>query len=335
MVTVMWGGKYGLLGSSELPSPSDEPEYYGLDLAAVTGSTKTKASVMVAGWDGAVGFSGPFSRSGGYGSVGLNQDTASVASVTLGYFSGTTNADGAHVTVGLSDLSGGAVYSGKQLQGNGRIAAAGDVNGDGYDDLVVGDPEDAEVTGVDGALGGRVLVYYGSAAGITPDTAPVQITQNTAGVPDTSEKGDDFGASVTVADLNGDGLDEIVVGTPREGIGGARRTGRVTVIPGRASGALGTGAYSYSQYTAGVPGADESDDYFGTTVSTGDINGDGKPELLVSGVGEDNMTGAVWVFPGSASGPKAAGTHMITASAVNLKQGGGTYLGGMGLFWVI
>ncbi|MBT2418636.1 hypothetical protein J7F01_12250 [Streptomyces sp. ISL-22] len=36
----------------------------------------------------------------------------------------------------------------------------------------------------------------------------------------------------------------------------------MTVIPGRASGALGTGSYSFSQDTSGVPGASETDDFF-------------------------------------------------------------------------
>lgn len=140
---------------------------------------------------------------------------------------------------------------------------------------------------------------------------------------------------LTVADLNQDGVDDIVVGTPYEGVAGKNRSGEVTVIPGRKTGALGTGSYAFNQYTAGIPGGNEVDDFFGTTVFAGDVNGDGKPELFVGAPGENNSTGAVWVLPGSATGPKAGGSHVFTAASVNLTQQNGTLLGGNGLLWAI
>ena len=340
LVTVLWGGKNGLTTGTDLPAPSDYLERYGTDLAALSIGAGSRTQVAVAGSDSLV-FKGPFSRTGTYGSAVPDQNTASPASVALGDFDGDTVLDLAVTTQGLSDLSGGEVYVDpattvmQPKRGNGLIAASGDVNGDGYADLVVGDPWEPDVAGVDGALGGRVLVYYGTAKGIAATTEPVQVTQDTAGVPGASEKDDEFGGALAVADLNRDGLADIVVGAPSEGVAGKSRAGSVTVIPGRRTGALGTGSSSFTQDTAGVPGASETDDFFGTTVSVGDVNKDGKPELFVSAAYENNATGAVWVFPGGTSRPTATGTKLFTGPAVGLTQKSDTALGGYGLLWVI
>jgi hypothetical protein len=341
-VTVLWGSRNGLTSGTDLPTPAtadQEPKYYGLDVAALSIGGGTQTRVSVAGYDATVHFEGPFSRNGSFGAVTLNQDTASAESVALGDFDGNHVPDPVVVTTRLSDLSGGQVYTnpsyGNELQqGNGLIAASGDLNGDGYGDLVVGDPDEPDKAGVDGELGGRILVWYGSKHGIANDAKPVQITQNTAGVPGSSEKDDHFGGALAVADLNRDGLADIVVGSPYEDL--ARPdSGQVTIIPGRASGALGTGAYSFSQDTAGVPDASEAYDTFGATVSVGDIDKDGRPELFVGAPGENNYTGAVWVFPGGSSRPTATGSRVFTAKAVGLTQQDGTLLGGNGLLWVI
>ncbi|MFG1666112.1 FG-GAP repeat protein [Streptomyces sp. Y7] len=338
-VTVLWGSGSGLTSGTDLPSPSNSPHYYGRDVAALSTGAGTRTRVAVAGYDGAVHFAGPFTRAGGFGSRTLNMDTGSLESVALGDFDGDAVPDPAVVTSRQSDLTGGLVHTrfsyGEELQGNGLIAATGDVNGDGYGDLVAGDPDEPQVAGVDGALGGRVLVWYGSAHGIAYDTEPAQLTQNTSGVPGTSEKHDAFGGSLAVADLNRDGLADIVVGTPYEGVAGKNRSGEVTVIPGRRTGALGAGSYAFNQYTAGVGGGNELDDFFGTTVSAGDVDKDGRPELFVGASGENNSTGAVWVFPGGSSGPTARGSRVFNAFSVNLTQGNGTGLGGEGLLWVI
>lgn len=337
-VTVLWGSAGGLTSGTELSTPADDPGYYGHDIAALGTGGGAKTRVAVSGWDGTVIFSGPFSQTGTFGSVHYNQETPSTESVALGDFNGDAVPDPAVATSRLDGLTGGQIYTDlaydKDLTGNGLIVAAGDLNGDGYADLVAGDPDEPEQAGRDGASGGRVLVWYGSAAGVTTDTAPAVITQNTAGVPGASEKYDAFGGALTVADLDRDGLADIVVGSPFEDLAEGR-AGQVTVIPGRATGALGTGSYSFSQDKAGVPGASETDDFFGTTVSVGDVNKDGRPELFVGAAGENNYTGAVWVFPGGSSRPTATGSKLFTAASVGLSQQSSTLLGGNGLLWVI
>jgi hypothetical protein len=338
-VTVLWGGRSGLTNGTDLPTPSADPTYYGLDVAALSTGGGVRTQVVVAGYEGSVHFEGPFSRTGTFGSVIENRDTASVETVALGDFNGDAFPERVVATTRLSDLSGGEIHinpliPNDPLPDNGLIAATGDLNGDGCADLVVGDPDDPDTAGVDGATGGRVLVWYGSARGIATDTKPVQITQNTSGVPGASEKDDNFGGSLAVADLNRDGLADIVVGAPYEDLAKAN-AGQVTVIPGLRTGALGTGAYAFTQDTSGIPGSSEAHDFFGTTVSAGDINRDGKPELFVTASGENNYTGAVWVFPGGTSRPTTTNSRVFTANTVGLTQPDSTLLGGNGLLWVI
>ncbi|MFE9623938.1 VCBS repeat-containing protein [Streptomyces sp. NPDC006527] len=349
-VTVLWGSRGGLTSGTELPAaaaPGMAQWRHGLDISVVRGASAARTEVLVAGWGGAVRVTGPFTRTGGYGTVAAESGDSGIDSVALGDFDGDGSPERVHVTYGQSGQTGGWVYVDpherdpaaglppRLTHGNGHIAATGDVNGDGYDDLVVGDPDEPEVAGVDGALGGRVLVWYGSAAGIADDAVPAQLTQNTAGVPDASEKGDAFGGALTVADLNRDGLADIVIGVPYETVGTKWSAGQVTVIPGRRTDALGTGAYTFTQDTVGVPDASEPGDQFGMTVAVGDVTRDGRPELFIGGTGENAHTGAVWVLPGFPAGPTPARSRVFDAPSVGLPQQTGTALGGNGLGWVI
>lgn len=79
------------------------------------------------------------------------------------------------------------------------IAGGGDVNDDGYDDVVVGAPYKA---GMPGSDTGYVYVYYGSAAGINPTPYIIR----------SARQGDNFGVSVFVAKLNNDKPADIVIG---------------------------------------------------------------------------------------------------------------------------
>ncbi|BAU87878.1 hypothetical protein SLA_7012 [Streptomyces laurentii] len=337
MVTVLWGSGTGLTSGTVLPTPHPGT-YFGLDVAALSTGPGAKTEVLVAGYAGATRFTGPFTSGGTYGQAVEIRETPSLASVALGDFDRGGYPDEAAVTVRQHDLSGGAVYiapgSGDPQQaGNGLTTATGDVNGDGYADLVVGDPDEPEKAGADGAPGGRVLLWYGSAQGIARDAKPVQLTQDTPGVPGGSEKGDEFGAALAVADLNRDGLADIVVGSPGEDTGPAD-AGTVTIVPGRRTGALGSGSYVFTQDTPDVPGGGEPGDKFGNALAAGDINKDGNPELFISAEAENNYTGAIWVLPGGTGGPTAKGSSMITAPSVGFPQQDSTRLGGTGSFGI-
>jgi hypothetical protein len=335
-VKVLWGSRNGLTKGTFLQEYGSDRR--GLDVAAVSLGAGSRTKVLVGGERFTQVFKGPFAG-GSYGSDVSTLTPDAVGSVALGDFNRSGSPDqvvfgalrpelsGSPITV---NHAGTATWPDPLEQGNGLIAATGDVNGDGYADLVVGDPLEPVTAGVDGELGGRVLVYRGSANGITRAQKPEVITQQTSGVPGTSEEGDRFGGGLAVADLNRDGAAEIVVGAPYETVGSVERAGTVTVIPGRRSGALGTGGYSFQQDTTGVPSGNEAGDFFGTTVSAGDLNRDGRPELVVGAAGENGGNGAVFVLAGGSSRPTGTGSRVFTLESLGMAQADG-WLGGKGL----
>ncbi|WP_326653956.1 MULTISPECIES: FG-GAP-like repeat-containing protein [unclassified Streptomyces] len=176
----------------------------------------------------------------------------------------------------------------------GRSLAAGDLNGDGYADLAVGQPVAAESGHT--AKGGAVTAVFGSATGLT-STGRLTFSQDTTGVPDTGETGDDMGASISIGDVNLDGYGDILTGLPGEDItrGGVARTnaGQVILLRGSATGPTATGSVAYHQDTAGVPGDTETNDRLGSSVSLTDLSGYTRADLAIGADGEDANDGAV------------------------------------------
>ncbi|MFI8188649.1 FG-GAP-like repeat-containing protein [Streptomyces sp. NPDC085946] len=109
----------------------------------------------------------------------------------------------------------------------------GDVNGDGYADVLVGAPGEDVGTARDA---GSVTVLYGSAAGLGTSGAK-SWTQDTSGVPGTAETGDSFGSAVDLRDLTKDGRADLVIG-----VGGENGTGGLWTLRSTATGPTTTGA---------------------------------------------------------------------------------------------
>lgn len=199
--------------------------------------------------------------------------------------------------------------------------ASGDINGDGHDDLVVGQRGGVDETAGDAdAPGGLVGVYYGGGDGLAgtegPGTAPQWWSQNSPGVPGAAEQGDAWGNDLSVADVDGDGFADVAVGSPGEDADGEADAGAVWLLRGTQDGLTGTGARSFDQNTPGIPGAAEAGDAWGAQVRLVDTDGDGRAELVAAAPDENAGDGAVWLLPASGNGLLADGSRSYGASAL-------------------
>ena len=190
----------------------------------------------------------------------------------------------------------------------GGILAAGDVNGDGIDDLAVS-AAGAPVVSSDGVKhedAGEVHVLLGSPAGITA-TGNRLISQETTGVPGTSERYDSFGRSLDI------GLDR--AGTSATLAVGNLGDQSVTLFP---AGSV-TGSRSITQDTTGVPDATETGDDFSAFVHFLNLHGGGPADLAISADGENNYSGAVWTIPSTTTGVSpASGSVMLTENSPDI-----------------
>ena len=177
--------------------------------------------------------------------------------------------------------------------------AAGDFNGDGTDDLLIG----ARFADPGGrADAGEAYIVFGSAnIGGTAELGSGGVT--IAG----KRTGDNLGFSAAAADWNGDGTDDLAVGAPFAGAGAASEgtTGAVYIIFGRdgLDGRLeAAGAADVALFGNSPSG------FFGDSMATGDVNGDGTADLVVGATfaqrtGGGAQTGAAYVFFGRSDWP--------------------------------
>ena len=188
-------------------------------------------------------------------------------------------------------------------------SARGDFNGDGVDDLVVGVPGE-DVGAVDDA--GVLHVLYGGVPGVSA-TGSQHWSQSSAGIADSAEAGDRFGAALSAGDFNADGRDDLAVGVPGEDVGSVVDAGAVHVLLGSASGLVAAGSQYWSQNSAGVADSAEAGDRFGSALATGRLNSGALADLVVGVPGESvgavAGAGVVQVLPGAAGGVTATGSQ--------------------------
>ncbi len=171
------------------------------------------------------------------------------------------------------------------------VGTAGDVNGDGYADVIVGAPRwDAGEENE-----GAAWVYLGNATGLT--SAPHFYRQS-------DRAGAEFGKAVgTAGDVNGDGYSDVIIGAPYWS-NPETNEGAVFVYPGSSTGLDQNAPPLWSK------ASDRAEAEFGTSVGTaGDVNGDGYNDIIVGAPfwesGEQAL-GAVWLYYGSDGGPHNA-----------------------------
>jgi FG-GAP repeat protein len=216
--------------------------------------------------------------------------------------------------------SPGVVGTDNPGEGFGISVAAGDVNGDGRDDLAVGTPADYDDHGVSDPTGSATILYGAAAGGLT-GAGSQRFTQDTAGVPGASytsgksDLPDDFGLQVALADFNGDGKADLAVGAPGTPVtvDGVKHedAGTVTVLYSGGSNIVTAGAAEITQATSGMPGSPGKGDIMGYTMATGDSNGDGYADLVIYSPGDHYVT----VVNGSKSGLSYATAVAFTQSS--------------------
>jgi hypothetical protein len=182
------------------------------------------------------------------------------------------------------------------------VSGAGDVNGDGFDDLIIGAPGYDEAGGVDNL--GTAYVLFGKSAGFAPEVALLNLMDGSQGFQINPNPLFDFGAGYAVSaagDMNGDGFGDVIVGVRDSSYTGGSG-GAAYVVFGKASGfgsSLDAGALEGTNGFA-IWGPAYSE--LGASVSSaGDVNGDGFDDIIIGTQGTGYNSRAVVVF-GKSSG---------------------------------
>lgn len=186
----------------------------------------------------------------------------------------------------------------------GAVLATGDLNRDGFDDLVVGAPGDREGRA---AGAGTVTVFYGSRTG--PQLDGQLLSENVGDTPGTAEPFDQFGNALAIGDFTGDGFDDLAVGVTFDEVAGQTAAGSVRIYRGRDGQRLdifGVTAITRTSIGFGPPHAFDA---FGASLATLDDGGPrvglaiGTPGFDVPGTRD---AGAVFTVRGTESGPVGA-----------------------------
>ena len=215
--------------------------------------------------------------------------------------------NGFAATLALSSLDGS---SGFRLDGamaedrsGSSVGAAGDFNGDGIDDVIVGAP----LADPNGNISGSSYVVFGRSSGFAATLALFSLDGSIGFRLDGTTMNDQSGSSVGAAgDINDDGIDDVVVGTPFASPNGFN-SGSIFVVFGRSSGIAATQSLADLDGSNGfrLDGAAMNNLLGASVGAAGDVNGDGIDDLIVGAFGSDAngiASGSSYVVYGRSGG---------------------------------
>ncbi|MBA3552528.1 MAG: FG-GAP repeat protein [Actinobacteria bacterium] len=193
----------------------------------------------------------------------------------------------------------------------GSSLAVADFDGDGYTDLAAGAAYDT-VEGV--TFTGSVNVIYGSSAGLTVEGNQFWHQDVPGVVGEDPGLYDLWGYALAGGDFDGDGYDDLAVGSPFKSSRGVVDSGYVSVLYGSPTGLTASGSQAWDQDTAGVRDRIEAQDGFGSFLAAGDFDMDGNADLAI-GVGHEDVggidaAGAVAVLYGRPEGLSSEGNQL-------------------------
>jgi hypothetical protein len=197
--------------------------------------------------------------------------------------------------IGLDQDVDGITGSAESLDNFGWAFAVGDFDGDTVDDLAIGVPGEDDFQGV-------VQILFGSLDGLTTQ-GDLMWSQSFLG--GSSEDFDNFGDTLTAGDFDGNGVDDLVIGVPRESFGSTANVGQVHVVYGFPGGLDPATAEIWTQDNVFGAGTSEVNDKFGYALAAGDFDHDGRDDLAIGFPGEYQTTfaqGGVGILMGTSDG---------------------------------
>ncbi|MFD9097790.1 hypothetical protein [Streptomyces collinus] len=336
----LWGSDAGLTSGVTVADPAPAShDKFGRILAALVDSDQKPDLAIGSDIPTIDVYRGGFTKAGGNGGgyrfVPPASVTGAPAAIASGNFGGEdVIADivvtGASTYYALGSATGLSPASTVKLPTSTSVAI-GDFDNNYYEDIALGAPNEG---------GGAVRVFHSDAKGPSA-TASYTITQDSPNIPDTSEPGDRFGASLEVAASRGYGSQLLAIGAPGESLGSATGTGAVTLVHGGEQGfdAIGADSTTYARFfaqsTPNVPGNDETGDHssscdhrihFGSSLHLADTHNDLDWDLLVGVPNENAGDGAAVYFRGNTD-PSASGTPGISAFGTGVPTSGSPLFG--------